>query len=444
MDYKMSELRMNSLYDRVNKLLVSYEWSDCCFTVCGKKFKAHKLILGISSPVFEAMFYGPLSTNEEIIITDIEPKIFQLLLNYIYTDKVEIHSIEEAYDLLYVSRKYMFEYLTKICITFIQSNIGIDNVVSVLNYPDHMQDNLLVSTALKLFCEHADYLLMENKCHINFTCMQKILKCKEINVLEKDLIKYVFEWTSFYCEQNDMKNSFQNRRDILIKCNLMELLRFFTLSSKELEEVTDCKDNLLLSNEKEFLKEAIECCNSLNNNMFSHFNNIWSPRKPIKLQWCLCHRSPIKSESPLIIDHTKNTIHTKIKANKSTFVNSLSVYSRTAPVSNYGYNIYCEQFTISVMCETENKEIKNIVFKKYVAYDTDIDIVFDEPLFIKKDSWYKITFVWPHLNTFLSYVYSVERRYPFYSNGKIKFEFDDFSTITDNGGSFLRGLKFCM
>lgn len=443
----MSKLRINSLYDRVNKLLVSYEWSDCCFSVCGKKFKAHKLILGISSPVFEAMFYGPLSTNEEVTITDIEPKIFQLLLNYIYTDKVKIHSIEEAYDLLYVSRKYMFEYLTEICITFIQSNISIDNVVSVLNYPDHMQDNLLVSTALKLFCQHAEYLLMENKRHINFTCMQNILKCKEINILEKDLIKYVFEWTSFYCEQNDIKNSFQNRRDILTKSDLMELLKFFTLSLKELEEITDCKDNLLLSIEKEFLKEAIKCFNSLNKNVISHFDNMLLPRKPIKLQWRLCHRSLIRSESPLIIDSTKNTIHTKIKADKSIFVNSLSVYSRAAPVSNYCYNIqniYCEKFTISVMCETENKEIKKIVFKNDVKYDTNIDIEFSEPIFIKKDSWYKITFVWPRLNTFSSYVYSVESRDTIYSNGKIKFEFDDFSTISDNGGSFLRGLKFCM
>lgn len=71
--------------------------------MAGKDFKAHKLILGISSPVFEAMFYGPLSSNEEIAITDIEPDVFQLLLNYIYTDKVEIPSIEQAFELLYAS-----------------------------------------------------------------------------------------------------------------------------------------------------------------------------------------------------------------------------------------------------------------------------------------------------------------------------------------------------
>lgn len=145
MGHKVNELRLNSLYDRVNKLLVSSEWSDCSFSVSGKKIKAHKLILGVSSPVFEAMFYGPLSTSDDIKITDIEPTIFQLLLNYIYTDKLDIRSIEEAYDLLYASRKYMLENLTQVCITYIQSNLDIDNVITVLNYPDYIQDNQLVS-----------------------------------------------------------------------------------------------------------------------------------------------------------------------------------------------------------------------------------------------------------------------------------------------------------
>ncbi|CAH2104551.1 unnamed protein product [Euphydryas editha] len=393
------------------------------------------------------MFYGPLSTNEVITISDIEPKIFQLLLNYIYTDKVEIHSIEESYDLLYVSRKYMLDYLTEICISYIKSNISIDNVISVLNYPDHMQANQLVSTALKLFCQHAEYFLKEYKCQINSTCMQRVLNCNEINILEKDLIKYVFGWTSLYCEQNEIKNNCQNRRNILSKSGLMKLLRFFTLTPKELEEITACKDNLLLTYEKENLKEAISCKNSVNKNVISNFDNKLSPRKPIKLQWCLCYRSPIRSESPLIIDLTKHTLHTKIKANKSTFINSLSVHSRMAPSISYCYdvqNIYYEQFTISVMCLTEKKIIKKIDFKNHVEYDSNIDIEFDEPLLIKKDSWYKISFVWPEPNTFYSYIYAVQSRDPSYSNGKIRFEFDDFLSISDHGGSFLKGLKFCM
>lgn len=160
---KKSNNNQASLYDRVKKLLVSYEWSDCSFIVTGKVFKAHKLILGITSPVFEAMFYGPLSSDEMIEITDINSSTFQLLINYIYTDNVEITSIDQAFLLLYASRKYLLEQLCDICIAYIKANISVDNVIEVLNYPDFMHDNQLISFSLKLFCEHANYLLQEKK-----------------------------------------------------------------------------------------------------------------------------------------------------------------------------------------------------------------------------------------------------------------------------------------
>ncbi|KAL4708062.1 hypothetical protein ACJJTC_009841 [Scirpophaga incertulas] len=156
MVYIKSDKTQKNLYDRVRKLLVSDEWSDCCFTINGREFKAHKLILGISSPVFEAMFYGPLSSDILIEITDIEPEIFQLLLNYIYTDNVEISSIDQAFQLLYASRKYILEHLTNVCIDYILANISVDNVIDVLNYPEYLQEPQLTSYALKLFCEHAE------------------------------------------------------------------------------------------------------------------------------------------------------------------------------------------------------------------------------------------------------------------------------------------------
>ena len=46
---------------------------------------AHKLILTLFSPVFEAEFFGILNQDGEILITDIEPEIFRMLLGYLYT-----------------------------------------------------------------------------------------------------------------------------------------------------------------------------------------------------------------------------------------------------------------------------------------------------------------------------------------------------------------------
>jgi speckle-type POZ protein len=43
-------------------------------------FKAHKLILASCSPVFEAMFFGPLAEKQCISISDVEPHVFRSLL----------------------------------------------------------------------------------------------------------------------------------------------------------------------------------------------------------------------------------------------------------------------------------------------------------------------------------------------------------------------------
>lgn len=437
----------NNLYDRVNKLLLSYEWSDCCFSVCDKKFKAHKLILVISSPVFEAMFYGPLSTNEEISITDIEPHIFKLLLNYIYTDKVTIESIEDAYDLLYASRKYMLEYLSEICVSYIQSNMSIDNIITILSYPDYMQEPQLVSSALKLFCQHAEYLLKENKKCISANCLQKILKSNDMNIVEKDLIQSVFEWTFHYCDQNNIKNDFHNRREILIKSGLLKLLRFFTLSVNDLAEIVSCQNNLLLNNEAEDIEQVVKSSGDITNIIMPIFDTTTMPRKSMKLQWCLCHRTQIRSESPLVVDRNNFIVQTRVKANKSTFINTLIVPSRMRPVADFFSslaNTYHEQFSVLIECESHNRIISSFNFKAETEFHSNIDIKLEEPLLLNLNVWYKIIIIWPHVGPFFSHSYAVQNRDRCYSNGKIKFEFEDYLSISDNCGSFLTALKFCM
>jgi len=56
--------------------------ADVTFNFPGSDpIRAHKLILGMRSSVFEAMFYGSMaSTDGEVTITDIERPIFDLML----------------------------------------------------------------------------------------------------------------------------------------------------------------------------------------------------------------------------------------------------------------------------------------------------------------------------------------------------------------------------
>lgn len=60
-------------------LLENEECSDVTFIVSGEKFHAHKLVLAARSPVFETDFFdGMDEDNPEIVITDMEPKVFKV------------------------------------------------------------------------------------------------------------------------------------------------------------------------------------------------------------------------------------------------------------------------------------------------------------------------------------------------------------------------------
>lgn len=48
---------------------------------------AHKLILASQSPVFKAMFYGPLAEKDEIIINDVPLEVFDSMLRYAFESK---------------------------------------------------------------------------------------------------------------------------------------------------------------------------------------------------------------------------------------------------------------------------------------------------------------------------------------------------------------------
>lgn len=76
----------NYVKERGQYLLESGIWSDCRFIVGSEPnqqvFEAHKLFLAMSSPVFEAMFFGGIPENNPIAILDVQPDAFKALLEW--------------------------------------------------------------------------------------------------------------------------------------------------------------------------------------------------------------------------------------------------------------------------------------------------------------------------------------------------------------------------
>ena len=72
-----------------------------------EEFPAHKVILALCSPYFQAMFTGYQETHQKrIVLKDIDPKALSLLLDYIYTSEIPFN--EENAQVLKVFVKLVF------------------------------------------------------------------------------------------------------------------------------------------------------------------------------------------------------------------------------------------------------------------------------------------------------------------------------------------------
>lgn len=88
----------------------------------GQEFSAHRALLSARSPIFAAMFEHE-STKEalegRVVIEDVRAEVLDLLLNFLYTGKVDktfaIGNEELAVELLAAADKYQIESLKTIC-----------------------------------------------------------------------------------------------------------------------------------------------------------------------------------------------------------------------------------------------------------------------------------------------------------------------------------------
>lgn len=108
---------------------------------------AHRLILAIASPVFDAMFFGHFQDQSMIAIDDISAEVFRLMLDFLYTDQIPIpkhksmtkaepteRAIELLMELYYCAEKYLIDDLRAACIRDMKDRLSFQNVLHILDF----------------------------------------------------------------------------------------------------------------------------------------------------------------------------------------------------------------------------------------------------------------------------------------------------------------------
>ncbi|XP_036032375.1 speckle-type POZ protein-like [Onychomys torridus] len=145
-----------TLADDLGELWLNSRFTDCCLVVAGQEFRAHKAILAARSPVFRAMFQHDMeeSRKNRIEIPDLEPQVFKVMVDFIYTGTApDLDSMAAA--VLAAADKYGLEYLKVMCEDALFRDLSVENAAHTLFLADLYRSGQLKTQTMDFITANA-------------------------------------------------------------------------------------------------------------------------------------------------------------------------------------------------------------------------------------------------------------------------------------------------
>ncbi|XP_069101855.1 BTB/POZ domain-containing protein 6-like [Argopecten irradians] len=207
-----------TLSECFDHLLSSGISSDVTFIVGEEKTRifAHKLVLLSRSPVFYAMFEGPMAEKGEITIPDISPEIFRIFLRYLYTDNIELTD-KNVVPVFNVGRKYCVDILISLCEAFLSNNLTTDNACALLEQAHVFMMESLQEDCFKFIVKNGyDILKSVSFTELSHYCMARITGSDElITIREENVYEAVMRWAEAECSRQKIEKTAENIRVVL-------------------------------------------------------------------------------------------------------------------------------------------------------------------------------------------------------------------------------------
>ena len=203
---------------------------------------AHKFVLSISSPVFEAMFYGELAeTTDFIELPDCEYDSLLELFRYIYSDEVNL-SGSNLMGVLYLAKKYMVPSLADKCTQYLQDNLDPSNVFDILPQAQKYEEKKLVDQCWEVIDKQTEEALKSDGfATIERSLLEAVVTRDTLDIREVELFKGVEMWATKRCEEEGLSTDGSEKRRILGE-GIVKGIRFPVMTQYEFAAVVlDCK-----------------------------------------------------------------------------------------------------------------------------------------------------------------------------------------------------------
>ena len=367
-------------------------FSDVKFVVRGAEGKseskqvipAHKFVLSISSPVFEAMLYGELAESKDSIeLPDCEYESLLELFRYMYSDEVNL-SGSNVMGVLYLAKKYMVPSLADKCTKYLQTSLDSSNVFSVLPQAQKFELKKLANRCWQVIDEQTeDAMKSDVFVTIERSLLEAVVERDTLSVEEVELFKAVNLWATKKCEEQGLSTDGSEKRRVLGE-RIVKGIRFPVMTQQEFAAVVlDCK---ILTQEEAF--RVIKYLNSVPDSLAG-----FPKKKRSGLQECFqrCRRfgsvdHPRPGSGYSYSPDKRDCLHFTVDKD----ISLLGVTLCGSKNCNYSVAVLIKNLNSSeyLCCKLGN--FPSMCIESELASYYGFNIFFDPPVVIKNDVRYRI------------------------------------------------------
>ena len=215
--------------------------SDVKFVVRGnyaesesrRSITAHKFVLSIGSPVFEAMFYGELAeTKDTIQLPDSDYESLLELFRYLYSDELNL-SGSSVLGVLYLAKKYMVPSLADKCKDYLQDKLDPSNVFTILPTAQKYEEKNLVDRCWKVIDRQTEGALKSDGFEtIEKALLEALVQRETLEIKEVELFKACDRWAINQCRKQGLATDGGLKRRVLGE-EIIKAIRYAVMKQEE-------------------------------------------------------------------------------------------------------------------------------------------------------------------------------------------------------------------
>ena len=233
----------NAFASDMKKLVNNKEFSDLRFIVGTQRkvIHAHRCVVMARCQVFKAMFadqqskHGKQDVETPLILFDIQPDVFQVVLEYIYTNALSM-APRMAFDVIGAAIEYGLDDLQKSVVSYLQDNMTPQNSCEALRVAVTYGSQDLELRAIQYIEENAADVLHSDKNksinELSESALELILRSDRLKMDEEELIKLVKDWAN-------ANSLVQGKQANLVAKKPVSNLRLTLLEPKELAKIEE-------------------------------------------------------------------------------------------------------------------------------------------------------------------------------------------------------------